>query len=135
MRINADFSKRAAVHFDKNEWVGGKAAVLEQDGYRFDMGPTILTVPQVLYRVFEEAGRDIKDYLDLHRLDPQWRCCSCSIPDPTAKVRSLGESVVGIAIVPGMSDPLSAPLSLPVDCRVLLASSEDKRIEGKARKE
>ncbi|MGB6991826.1 MAG: NAD(P)-binding protein, partial [Thermoanaerobaculia bacterium] len=34
--------------FEKNEWLGGKAAVLEADGFRFDMGPTILTVPRVL---------------------------------------------------------------------------------------
>ncbi len=60
--------------FDKNHWVGGKAAVLSEDGYRFDMGPTILTVPRVLYRIFSEAGRDIMQYLDLRRLDPQWRC-------------------------------------------------------------
>jgi phytoene desaturase len=60
--------------FDKNEWMGGKAAVLRQGGFRFDMGPTILTVPRVLERIFAEAGRDIADYLDLRRLDPQWRC-------------------------------------------------------------
>ncbi len=60
--------------FDKNPWLGGKAALLEQDGYRFDMGPTILTVPGVLERVFQEAGRNMSDYLDLRRLDPQWRC-------------------------------------------------------------
>jgi phytoene desaturase len=60
--------------FEKNDWVGGKAAVLHQDGYRFDMGPTILTVPQVLFRVFAEAGRNIEDYMELIRLDPQWRC-------------------------------------------------------------
>ena len=59
---------------EKNEWLGGKAAVLEQDGYRFDMGPTILTLPSVLKRIFEEADRNIDDYLDLRRLDPQWRC-------------------------------------------------------------
>ncbi|MGI4955323.1 MAG: phytoene desaturase family protein [Janthinobacterium lividum] len=60
--------------FDKNDWLGGKAAQLEQDGFRFDMGPTILTVPHVLERVFTEAGRKMSDYLDLRRLDPQWRC-------------------------------------------------------------
>ncbi|MCJ2082546.1 phytoene desaturase family protein [Methylobacterium sp. J-090] len=60
--------------YDKNDWLGGKAAVLHQDGFRFDMGPTILTVPKVLERIFQEAGRDIRDYLDLRRLDPQWRC-------------------------------------------------------------
>ncbi len=59
--------------FEKNEWLGGKAAVLEQDGYRFDMGPTILTLPSVLERIFGEAKRDLHDELDLVRLDPQWR--------------------------------------------------------------
>ena len=29
--------------FERNAWLGGKAAVLEEDGFRFDMGPTILT--------------------------------------------------------------------------------------------
>ncbi|GJD78175.1 phytoene desaturase [Methylobacterium gregans] len=60
--------------YDKNDWLGGKAAVLHEGGFRFDMGPTILTVPRVLERIFSEAGRDINDYLDLRRLDPQWRC-------------------------------------------------------------
>ena len=59
---------------EKNDWLGGKAAVLEAGGFRFDMGPTILTVPRVLKRVFAEAGRDINQELDLVRLDPQWRC-------------------------------------------------------------
>ena len=60
--------------FDKNPWLGGKAAQLQEQGFRFDMGPTILTVPHVLERVFTEAGRNMRDYLDLRRLDPQWRC-------------------------------------------------------------
>lgn len=60
--------------YDKNDWLGGKAAVLHEGGFRFDMGPTILTVPRVLERIFAEAGRDLHDYLDLRRLDPQWRC-------------------------------------------------------------
>jgi diapolycopene oxygenase len=60
--------------FEKNEWLGGKAAVLEERGFRFDMGPTILTVPRVLARIFGEAGRRLGDQLDLIRLDPQWRC-------------------------------------------------------------
>jgi phytoene desaturase len=60
--------------YDKNPWLGGKAAVLHEGGFRFDMGPTILTVPRVLERIFAEAGRNLSDYLDLVRLDPQWRC-------------------------------------------------------------
>ena len=62
------------VLFEKNAWLGGKAALFEQDGFRFDMGPTILTVPRVLERIFAEAGQDMHDRLDLRRIDPQWRC-------------------------------------------------------------
>lgn len=60
--------------FESNPWFGGKAAVLQEQGYRFDMGPTILTLPSVLERIFAEAGRPLSQYLDLRRLDPQWRC-------------------------------------------------------------
>ena len=65
---------------DKNPWLGGKAAVLHlpaPDGggeFRFDMGPTNLTVPRVLRRIYAEAGRDQARELPLIRLDPQWRC-------------------------------------------------------------
>ncbi len=60
--------------FEKNSWLGGKAAVLAEDGFRFDMGPTILLRPSVLRRIFAEAGRNLDDYLTMVRLDPQWRC-------------------------------------------------------------
>ena len=60
--------------FERNEWLGGKAAQLTGDGFRFDMGPTIVTIPSVLRRIFEEAGAKMDDYLELVRLDPQWRC-------------------------------------------------------------
>jgi diapolycopene oxygenase len=60
--------------FEKNPWLGGKAAVLAEEGFRFDMGPTILLRPSVLRRIFAEAGRDLDDYVKMVRLDPQWRC-------------------------------------------------------------
>ena len=58
---------------EKNSWVGGKAAVLEDQGFRFDMGPTILTIPRVLKRIFAEAGKSLESEIDLIPLDPQWR--------------------------------------------------------------
>ncbi len=60
--------------FEQNQFLGGKACTWEQDGFRFDMGPTILTLPSVLRRVFAEADRSLEDYVELVRLDPQWRC-------------------------------------------------------------
>ena len=62
-----------AVLFERNDWLGGKAALLEEEGFRFDMGPTIVTLPSVLRRIFTEAGRELGDAVDLVRLDPQWR--------------------------------------------------------------
>ena len=38
----------AVTLYDKNAWLGGKAAVMCERGFRFDMGPTILTVPRVV---------------------------------------------------------------------------------------
>ena len=60
--------------FEKNEWLGGKAAQLKEQGFRFDMGPTILIQPSVLRQVFDEASRKLEDYIPMVRLDPQWRC-------------------------------------------------------------
>ncbi len=79
--------------WEKNDWLGGKAAVLEEEGFRFDMGPTILTVPAVLKRIFAEAGRSLDAAMDLRRLDPQWRCFfeDGSVLDLTEKRRRDGQ--------------------------------------------
>ncbi|GAC1644074.1 MAG: phytoene desaturase family protein [Acidobacteriaceae bacterium] len=60
--------------FEANSWTGGKAAQLQEQGYRFDMGPTILIQPNVLRKIFSEAGRRVEDYVELVQLEPQWRC-------------------------------------------------------------
>ncbi|MCE3018921.1 MAG: phytoene desaturase family protein [Pirellula sp.] len=81
--------------FEKNEWVGGKAAVHQQDGFRFDMGPTILTLPSVLKRIFREANRNLKDYMELVALDPQWRCFfeDGSVLDLVANIQKMRDSL------------------------------------------
>jgi diapolycopene oxygenase len=89
--------------FEKNSWLGGKAAVLEQAGFRFDMGPTILTLPSVLRRVFAEAGKELEDYLDLVRLDPQWRSffADGSTLDLVENVDSMAETLDAYAPAAG----------------------------------
>lgn len=64
----------AVTVFEKNAWLGGKAAVLEAQGFRFDMGPTIFIMPSVLRKIFSEAGERLEDWLPMVRLDPEWRC-------------------------------------------------------------
>ncbi len=85
--------------FEQNDWLGGKAAVHEQAGFRFDMGPTILTLPTVLARIFAEADRELADYLDLIPLDPQWRCFyeDGSTLDLVADTEQMASSLDGFA--------------------------------------
>lgn len=59
---------------ERNQHLGGKMNVLKDQGYSFDMGPTILTLPQVLCGILRRAGRRVEDYIQFVRLDPQWRC-------------------------------------------------------------
>ena len=51
----------AVVLFERGAWLGGKAAVLEAEGFRFDMGPTILTLPSVLRRIFADPAAQSQD--------------------------------------------------------------------------
>ena len=83
------------VLFEKSDWLGGKAAQLTGGGFRFDMGPTILTVPGVLKRIFAEANKRIENYLDLVRLDPQWRCFfdDGSVLDLVENVQAMSEKL------------------------------------------
>lgn len=59
---------------EKNSHLGGKMNLLSEKGFTFDMGPTIITLPQVLRGIIRRSGRKVEDYIDLVNLDPQWRC-------------------------------------------------------------
>jgi phytoene desaturase len=50
--------------------IGGRSAALRAEGFTFDTGPTFLMMRFILEEVFREAGRDAKDYLRFHSLDP-----------------------------------------------------------------
>jgi diapolycopene oxygenase len=59
---------------EKNESAGGKLNSEEIQGFVFDTGPSILTLPTILEALFTHSGVNIRDYLTLVPLDPQWRC-------------------------------------------------------------
>jgi phytoene desaturase len=63
----------AVTIFEKREKVGGRAYQLVKNGYTFDMGPSLITAPFVIERVFRAAGRSMRDYLDVLPLDPFYR--------------------------------------------------------------
>jgi diapolycopene oxygenase len=58
---------------EKGERLGGKLNKREGKGFSFDTGPSILTMPWVLEKVFAHADRDLHDYVDIIRVDPGWR--------------------------------------------------------------
>ena len=59
--------------FEANETTGGRANVIEQDGFTFDGGPTVITAPYLLDELFALHGRDRRDYIDLMPVDPFYR--------------------------------------------------------------
>lgn len=58
---------------EKNERIGGKCNIRSGEGYSFDTGPSILTMPWVLEELFKRADRNVHDYMTIQRVEPQWR--------------------------------------------------------------
>jgi phytoene desaturase len=52
---------------------GGRCGLLVDGGYRFDTGPTVLTMPDLLAQPFAAVGEQLSDRLTLRRLDPAYR--------------------------------------------------------------
>jgi diapolycopene oxygenase len=63
----------AVTLLEKNYHLGGKLNIIETQGFRFDLGPSIFTLPQFFLPLFEESGKRLEDYISLQRVDPQWR--------------------------------------------------------------
>lgn len=59
--------------FEKEGIPGGKMHVVEKDGFRFDLGPTLVMMPELYREVFEITGRNPDDYIPMKRLDPMYR--------------------------------------------------------------
>jgi phytoene desaturase len=58
---------------EKSARVGGRTATLEQDGFKFDIGPTFFLYPRVLREIFADAGYELEREVPMKRLDPQYR--------------------------------------------------------------
>jgi len=59
--------------YEKLDQPGGRGITFKKDGYSFDAGPTVITAPFMFDELFELAGRDIKDYVEIVPLDPFYR--------------------------------------------------------------
>ncbi|MEI6486615.1 MAG: phytoene desaturase [Sphingomonadales bacterium] len=52
---------------------GGRAYVFEDDGFKFDAGPTVITDPTCLEELFALSGRKLSDYVELISVAPFYR--------------------------------------------------------------
>lgn len=57
---------------EREEFPGGRAGRLDVAGFRFDTGPTVLTMPDLLEAPLTAVGEKLGDRLDLVALDPAY---------------------------------------------------------------
>ena len=60
----------AVTVLDRLDVPGGRASAIHSNGHRFDLGPTIVTVPGVFEKLWAACGRDFHAEVDLRPLDP-----------------------------------------------------------------
>ncbi len=65
----------ATTVLEKRDKPGGRGYVYEQDGFRFDGGPTVITDPDALKELWQLSGRNIDDYVTLMPVSPFYQLC------------------------------------------------------------
>ncbi|MEU8329589.1 phytoene desaturase family protein [Micromonospora sp. NPDC048839] len=66
-------SGRQVTVLEREPVPGGRAGRLGVDGYEFDTGPTVLTMPDLIAEALGAVGEELHDWLDLTPLDPAYR--------------------------------------------------------------
>lgn len=67
-------NKGYEVHiFEANSYPGGKLSSFELKGYRFDAGPSLFTMPHLVYELFRISGKNPQDYFEYIRLEEACR--------------------------------------------------------------
>ena len=59
--------------WEKNDGPGGKLKEVRDGGFRWDTGPSLLTMPHVVRELFAAAGENLDDHLELVRLESACR--------------------------------------------------------------
>ena len=54
---------------EKNAYPGGKLSEISQNGFRFDAGPSLFTMPHFVDELFTLANKNPRDYLNYKKLD------------------------------------------------------------------
>ena len=91
--------------FEKNPTIGGKVNEVILEGYRFDTGASLLTMPFVIDELFDFAGFKRSDYLDFVSIDP---ICRYFFSDGSVMDASADKAKMKAAIAELSSDDVEA---------------------------
>lgn len=59
--------------FERMDRIGGRNSLLKIGDFKFELGPTFVMLPQVFEEVFSLAGKKLKDYVEMRKLDILYR--------------------------------------------------------------
>lgn len=59
--------------FEANSFPGGKLSTETKDGYRFDMGPSVFTMPEYVDELFTLSGKNPREHFKYTQLDPVYK--------------------------------------------------------------
>lgn len=59
--------------FEKRDQPGGRAYVYQDQGFKFDAGPTVITAPECIEELYTISGRKMSDYIELKSVMPFYR--------------------------------------------------------------
>ncbi len=63
----------AVTVFEANDFPGGKLSTETNEGYRFDMGPSVFTMPEYVDELFEISGKTPREHFNYIPLDPVYK--------------------------------------------------------------
>jgi len=77
---------------------GGRCGLISDAGYRFDTGPCVLTMPDIVAAPLNAVGEELADWLTLHRLDPAYRArfADGSTLDVRADVADMADEIARV---------------------------------------
>lgn len=84
--------------YEKTDSLGGKMNLLQRDGFTFDTGPSLITMPFVIRELFQYCGAELTDYMEFEPIDPLCRYffSDGSILDTTSNIENMRKCLASI---------------------------------------
>ncbi|MTI33498.1 phytoene desaturase family protein [Xanthovirga aplysinae] len=84
--------------YEKNQQVGGRARLLQTNGFTFDMGPSWYWMPDVFEKFFNRFGKTTENYFQLKKLSPSYNIIFSQeevikVPDSMEEIFEMFESI------------------------------------------